>query len=901
MKRNMVRVDGLDGDLNQKKQWGLLNLVVIVLLSFVTVASILFGGVRAHADETYSPVSAANLAYRTNFQSGEEMTANNIVQFKLSFDAPGNSQQRVHAGDTFTINLDNGSILDPLSITKDLSSTTTSSSLNDDFSMTTNGGTITVTAKADLPNIQQLSIVIAGTIQPNLNLDKQRVNVTTSFTPAGESKISFPDSYLLVTSNKDDGGGGNTPFDIPDQLSHAIFGGFGGLTLGNDNESHYRDNYVGREEATGTTPSQLYYQHTQDAVSAFGMIKLPKQSAMPKELTWTIEPTDGHSIDFDTVVPWVDSYNRDGGYNGAEYAQMTKGTYTLSQTPDKKGIIFTCSTAGIHPGWSVDLTFYAPTTPRVTDYNSPLYKTTGAADTIQMQTSLKYVDQNDAEQNAGSHLVQMRYMNPDQTGYTPTLDLTPEKTVDLSKSLDPDFDFVLGTVTSPEFIKQFVAAASDPANPQINGGKIAPGYTFTAKYIGDEFGPAHPKDGTYKLAITAKNAQGNEATKETTFVVKNSNVVPLPKSAANIVLHYVDVNDPANTVRTIEIPGYNHNAGDPIEQVAPTEDGLNLQLWINENLPAGYHTAAANELRTGQIQAVLPTTWPAKQATLKYYIIKNGAVPDNGGGNLPVTPSTPTTPTTPTTPDSSTTKATTSTTTTTSPSKPSGLAKRNEAVYAVKKIYLYQNANFTKKARLASYTSKPRVYRPMFVVTGYAYAKNGTVRYKVRDVNHLTKNKNKRGYITTNWQYVRPVYYQSKHTTLTVINPRGVNAYKNANLTNKVRNYKQGTILHVTKFVHHNLTTRYVLSNGQYITGNRKLIKMGKQKLPRYVKAKKAINRYQTVNLKNKNGQFKKGTKIKVKAVDYSQANSVSKHGTLRYYVAGGYITGNVKDVKAFY
>ncbi|EHO53721.1 DUF5776 domain-containing protein [Lentilactobacillus kisonensis] len=189
----------------------------------------------------------------------------------------------------------------------------------------------------------------------------------------------------------------------------------------------------------------------------------------------------------------------------------------------------------------------------------------------------------------------------------------------------------------------------------------------------------------------------------------------------------------------------------------------------------------------------------------------------------------------------------------------------------------------------------------MFVVTGYAYAKNGTVRYKVRDVNHLTKNKNKRGYITTNWQYVRPVYYQSKHTTLTVINPRGVNAYKNANLTNKVRNYKQGTILHVTKFVHHNLTTRYVLSNGQYITGNRKLIKMGKQKLPRYVKAKKAINRYQTVNLKNKNGQFKKGTKIKVKAVDYSQANSVSKHGTLRYYVAGGYITGNVKDVKAFY
>lgn len=229
---------------------------------------------------------------------------------------------------------------------------------------------------------------------------------------------------------------------------------------------------------------------------------------------------------------------------------------------------------------------------------------------------------------------------------------------------------------------------------------------------------------------------------------------------------------------------------------------------------------------------------------------------------------------------------------------PDWAAVKGSAVYSLKKIYLYKHNNFSKKDRLAGYTKKPRVYRPMFVVTGYARSKSGHLRYKVRDVNHLTKNRHKKGYITANWNYVRPVYYQSKHQTLTVINPRGVNAYKKANLTKKVRNYKQGTVLHVTKFVHHNLTTRYVLSNGNYITGNRKLVKMGKQKMPRYVKVKKNLNRHKTVNLGKRNKHIKKGTKLRIKNYDFSHANSVTKTGALRYHVAGGYITGNSKYVK---
>lgn len=222
------------------------------------------------------------------------------------------------------------------------------------------------------------------------------------------------------------------------------------------------------------------------------------------------------------------------------------------------------------------------------------------------------------------------------------------------------------------------------------------------------------------------------------------------------------------------------------------------------------------------------------------------------------------------------------------------------AVYSLKKIGLYSKKNFSTKARKAWYSRKPRIYRPMFVVTGYARSATGHLRYKVRDVNHLTKNRNKKGYITANWQYVRPVYYAKKHSTVTVINPRGVNAYGKVNLTNKVKNYKQGTILKVVKAVHYHLTTRYVLPNGKYITANRKLVNMGRHRFPRYVRARGAINRYSDVNFTKQNRHFTKQNHklFRVYGFDYSHANSVSNVGALRYRVANGYISGNTRLVR---
>ncbi len=235
------------------------------------------------------------------------------------------------------------------------------------------------------------------------------------------------------------------------------------------------------------------------------------------------------------------------------------------------------------------------------------------------------------------------------------------------------------------------------------------------------------------------------------------------------------------------------------------------------------------------------------------------------------------------------------------PELPAYAAKKNMAVYSLKPIYLYQKANFNKRQRLVHYVKKPRVFRPMFVVTGYARSSTGNLRYEVRDVNRLSKTAGKRGYITAQWGYVRPVYYRSQHRTLTVINPRGVNEYKKRNLTSKVRNFKQGKVLHVKRFVTHNLTTRYRLSNGHYITGNRKLVKMGRVKQPKRVTVKRTIHRYRTTNLTKRNGTFKKGTKIDINRYTFSHATSMSQSGTKRYAVKGGYITANSRYVKVQY
>ncbi|WP_125582740.1 DUF5776 domain-containing protein [Levilactobacillus cerevisiae] len=227
------------------------------------------------------------------------------------------------------------------------------------------------------------------------------------------------------------------------------------------------------------------------------------------------------------------------------------------------------------------------------------------------------------------------------------------------------------------------------------------------------------------------------------------------------------------------------------------------------------------------------------------------------------------------------------------------IAAKGTVVYATKKVGLYKTATFSKKARKQWYVKKSRMNRPMFVVTGYATSKNGVKRYRVKDVNHRSATAGKTGYLTTNRAYTTPVYYAAKHKTVTVINPAGVNSYAKKTLTGKKTHYQQGQVLTVKKIVTHKLTTRFVLSNGRYITANKKLVQAGKITMPSKVTVKRAINRYGNANLTTKNKAIKRGTTLKIRGWRYSNANNFSKHDTLRYHVAGGYITANPHFVKA--
>lgn len=153
-----------------------------------------------------------------------------------------------------------------------------------------------------------------------------------------------------------------------------------------------------------------------------------------------------------------------------------------------------------------------------------------------------------------------------------------------------------------------------------------------------------------------------------------------------------------------------------------------------------------------------------------------------------------------------------------------GIAPLATVVYATKKVGLYRTKNFSTPTRHHWYPKQKRHARPMFVVTGYATSKTGQLRYKVRDVNHQSKTAGKMGYLTANRHYTVPVYYATKQVKVRVINPKGVNGYRQKSLKGKQQHYRQGQRLRVKKIVKYRKTTRFVLTNGQYVTANKKLV-----------------------------------------------------------------------------
>lgn len=408
--------------------------------------------------------------------------------------------------------------------------------------------------------------------------------------------------------------------------------------------------------------------------------------------------------------------------------------------------------------------------------------------------------------------------------------------------------------------------------------------------------PGAGDGGVYSPAEEMDHMDGTPiANGYTHYMIAKYRALPGPNRSTAVMSYYLPYEISQQQVQPVTIE-YVDEAGKSIHDTQTIDGKMNESFDLADAkyklTISGYTFKSYDPGQTGKLTG--------KAQTVKLVYTKNESPkpkPD------PVQPSQPTAdkPTTPSIPVVPTAPAPTTPEVKVQITGPGKLAKINEVVYSLKKIYLYPNATFKVSERKAGYVKKPRVFRPMFVVSGYARSKDGNLRYQVRDVNHQSKTDGWTGYITTQFAYVRPVYYHSSHNTLTAINPRGVNEYTNKNLTGKVRNIKQGTVLKVKQFVTHNLTTRYQLPNGHYVTGNRKLVKMGRHNQPRQVIIKKGGNRYTNADFTKKNGHLTKGAKLTIKRFTFSHQDSIKSGGTKRFEVKGGFITANPKLVKVTY
>ncbi|AYM01696.1 MucBP domain-containing protein [Levilactobacillus yiduensis] len=149
-------------------------------------------------------------------------------------------------------------------------------------------------------------------------------------------------------------------------------------------------------------------------------------------------------------------------------------------------------------------------------------------------------------------------------------------------------------------------------------------------------------------------------------------------------------------------------------------------------------------------------------------------------------------------------------------------------VSSTKKIGLYRTKNFNPKRRICWYLRKSRTKWPMFIVTGQVTSNQGHVRYHVRDVNHGSATFGKTGYITAKAQYVVSTYYQHFSQAVRVLSKSGLNTYRQDSLKKKVNHYRINRTLKIKRIVHYHRTTRFQIANGQYISANKKLVKIVK-------------------------------------------------------------------------
>ncbi|WP_169790361.1 DUF5776 domain-containing protein [Lentilactobacillus rapi] len=132
-------------------------------------------------------------------------------------------------------------------------------------------------------------------------------------------------------------------------------------------------------------------------------------------------------------------------------------------------------------------------------------------------------------------------------------------------------------------------------------------------------------------------------------------------------------------------------------------------------------------------------------------------------------------------------------------------------VYNKRTIRLHRNANLTSPVK--TYRQTARRHAKTFKIIGTAKSTNGALRYRVKG-----------GYITASKKHVANLYYQSHTTRIRVIADKGINQYKDAKLAKRAGHVKRGKVLRVKKLAKVGNVTRYQLTNGNYITGNKTMV-----------------------------------------------------------------------------
>ncbi|WP_268913010.1 DUF5776 domain-containing protein [Lentilactobacillus sp. SPB1-3] len=280
------------------------------------------------------------------------------------------------------------------------------------------------------------------------------------------------------------------------------------------------------------------------------------------------------------------------------------------------------------------------------------------------------------------------------------------------------------------------------------------------------------------------------------------------------------------------------NVGHVDESGNPIGTNEELKAWVGDSLTIpqakidGYELDTSKDNPTSYQTTQNDTETPAN-ITLHYKKMTNSGGgstgtnnPSTGGGAItsPTQPSQPSTPVQPSQPVLPTPNVPGNDST----GLPNWAAVKGQSVYGIKGFYLYKNANFNRGQHIKYYSKTSRVNRPQFIVKGYKHDNNGNLRYKVQQYNPY-KGKyvaGTKGYITASEKYVVKAYYATtpKNKRIKVINKNGVKSYQNVKLSGKAKLYKKGSTLKVKSIKKYKLATRYQLTNGQYVTGNKKFI-----------------------------------------------------------------------------